>query len=251
MRYLRWHLDGAPSGSARSLSDGSLKRTGTTTSGQASQLFQPFSGICSHNPTQYFFGILPENACSNDGRLNDRGAVTFTSAPVSTPRALTGPMNLRLWAKTTGKDANVVAIVSDVAPDGTTSQLSFGALFASNRAVESRACRAREALDCSLYGGPEVIRPFHPFTRAAQRPVPANTPMKLDIEIYPVSHVLRRGHRLRISLLTADFPAAPPTTALVADAAGSTVTYLFDEVHRSYLYGGEVTGPDRRRLLGN
>lgn len=247
---LSWHLDGTHSGTATSLFDGSLTSGRTRKGGSASVPFMPLAGVCSHNPTQYLFGAVPENACSQDERLNDLQAATFTSPPVTSPQALNGPMNLRVWAKTTGHDANVVAKVEDVAPDGKAQQLSFGSLFASNRAVVAAPCKGGRGYDCSLYdsaGG--LLRPFHPFTKAAQQAVVPGKPVAMDVEIAPFAAVLKRGHRLRVSLLTGDFPTTTPTTALLADALGSTVTFLFDSKHRSYLHGTVLTGPDRKALL--
>jgi predicted acyl esterase len=158
-------------------------------------------------------------------------------------------MDLHVWAKTLGKDAHVVALISGVVPDGTTRQLSFGSLFTSNRATDTTPCAPRQSYDCSLYVGEQVLRPFHPFTRQARQPVPADTPVELRIEIYPFSDMLLPGHRLRISLLTGDFPAAPPTTSLLTNALGSTVTYLFDRDHPSYLYGARLTTASLQTLL--
>ena len=55
------------------------------------------------------------------------------------------------------------------------------------------------------------LLPYHPYTKSAQHPVVAGKVTRYDLEIFPTFDTLRRGHRLRITIETADFPHALPT----------------------------------------
>ncbi len=241
--YEHWYLDARASGSVSSLYDGSLEPGSIARdAGQASAQWDPFTGVCSRNTIQYLYGLVPDNACSTDESTNDRTALTFTTAPFENAYSEVGPMVADLWITSTAPDTNVVAIVSDVAPDGTADQLTYGTLMGSQRALVTTPCTTAEVLDCSMHtpsGG--IIVPWHPFTRASQEALVPGVPYELEVEIFPSALVLQPGHRLRLSLLTGDFPHSVPTTSLVQSAAGGTTTFLFDAKHPSSLYLGTTT----------
>jgi predicted acyl esterase len=74
----------------------------------------------------------------------------------------------------------------------------------------------QRALDRSRtwYGqGGRPLLPYHPYTKAAQKPAPTGKVTRYDVEIFPTFDTLARGHRLRVTISTADFPHALPTLA--------------------------------------
>lgn len=236
----RLHLSAESSGTAPgALLDGELSdRPGQP--GAASLPWNPFTGACARNPTQYLFGAVPDTPCSTDDRVNETGALTFTTKPADEPQHLTGPVNLRTWVSSTRPDTNVVAILTDVAPDGRSEQVSYGVLLGSQRAVDERRCRSSVALDCTVYGDDgDIALPFHPFTRGSAQPMNPGELYELRVELLPFSLTLRRGHRLRLSVLTGDFPNSPPTATLLQDAAGGTTRFVWDEAHPSYVSLGQ------------
>ena len=91
--------------------------------------------------------------------------------------------------------------------------MTAGFLLASQRAVDP---------DKSTYAPDgQMIRPWHPFTRASQQPVIPNEAYQYRIEIYPTSQVFKKGHRIRLTIGTED---APATSTPVPDLVNETGT---------------------------
>jgi predicted acyl esterase len=119
---------------------------------------------------------------------------------------------------TSAKDATIVAVLSDVDPaSGSSNQVTAGFLLASQRAVD------RSKSWFSPDG--QLIRPWHPFTRASQQPVVPNDANEYQIEIYPTSQVIKKGHQIRLTIGTANTPAtSTPLPDLVHETG--TITLL-------------------------
>jgi predicted acyl esterase len=143
-----------------------------------------------------------------------------------------GPINARLFVSTTARDGMVSVHVEDVAPDGSVDRLTGGWQVLSHRAE----VRAKE-----LRRDGEVLRPWHPFTKAAQLPVAPGKVMRVDVEVFPTEAVLKKGHRLRISLQSFDTPHLVPTAPQLLDEAGGVIT-----VHHSARYPSRLVVPVRR-----
>ncbi len=104
------------------------------------------------------------NPCLEDNRLNDLAGVTFDSAPVTRPVRFQGPINARLYVSTLGGNGMLSVAVEDVAPDGTVKRLTGGWQVISHRALDTTKSR---------YLGGKLIQAFHPFTKAAEKPLRA------------------------------------------------------------------------------
>src|SRR5204863_5672728 len=92
--------------------------------------------------------------------------------------------------------------VEDVAPDGTVKRLTGGWQVISHRALDTTRSR---------YLGGTLIQPFHPFTRAAQRPLASGAIAPVDVEVFPTGASIEPGHRLRIAVQAFDVPHLSPT----------------------------------------
>src|SRR3989442_10760694 len=103
--------------------------------------------------------------CENDIRPGELLAPTFTPPPFTAPHAISGPIDATIWISSTAADTQVIATISDVGPDGASSQITAGTLLASLRAPTSTACSAVVA-DCSPYPNGQLIEPWHPYTPA-------------------------------------------------------------------------------------
>jgi len=126
------------------------------------------------------------------------GQLAYTTGPLAQDTVLAGPSAVTLHATATTTDSEWVAKLSDVAPDGTSVDLTQGALLGSHRAlVEARTWRAPDGLP---------ILPYHPHSAAAQTPVTPGALTRYDVELRPMFATLRAGHRLRLTLLTAQTP---------------------------------------------
>jgi uncharacterized protein len=186
----------------------------------------PVSSPCSRMTTQWTAG-LAAGPCETDNRTWEATALTYTSAPLEEDVKLTGPIVANVWAELTSKDATMVAVLSDVAPSGESSQVTGGFLQASQRAVDP--ARSTFAADGTM------IRPFHPFTKESRRPVTANDPTLYEIEIYPTSAIFRKGDRIRLTIGSANTPStAPPLPALV-DSLGGEIRILHGGRYSSHV----------------
>jgi hypothetical protein len=191
----------------------------------ADSFFQhPLSGVCTQSTSQWTAGITEQIPCTNDNRLNELAGLNYTSAPLEEDLVLNGPVNARLWLATSASDAVVSVRVTDVAPDGSSRELTGGWLAGSFRALDrekSRRVRGR------------LLQPWHPFTRASVMPVESGEPMRLDVEVFPTSAVIQKGHSLRISVNPSDFPHAVPPLPQFSNSLAGQVQVLHDAEHPS------------------
>ncbi len=126
-----------------------------------------------------------------------------------------GPVNARLFVSTTASDGMLSVAVEDVAPDGSVDRLTGGWQVLSHRALDGSRAVRRDG---------EVLQPFHPFTRAAQLAVEPGEVMAVDVEVFPTGAVLRKGHRLRITVQSFDTPHLTATVPQTLDSAGGIIT---------------------------
>jgi putative CocE/NonD family hydrolase len=183
----------------------------------------PLVGFCSRSLTQWSAGlVLAGSNCETDNRLAETTALTYTTDALTSDVEVTGPITATIWGTLNRPEADLAAILTDVDPSGKSTQITGGWLNASHRAIDDGR---------SIHIGPEMIVPFHPFTKAAQKAVPAE-PQRYDIEIFPTSQVFKAGHRMRLTIGTSDAHTLPPTFAAV-NALGGVFTLLRDAAHPS------------------
>jgi putative CocE/NonD family hydrolase len=226
-----WHLSGnASNGTAGALT------TGAAQAGTATVLPIPVAGLCTRSTNQWTAGLMGQspvpNPCVEDNRLNDLAGVTFDSAPVTRPVRFQGPINARLYVSTAGGNGMLSVAVEDVAPDGTVKRLTGGWQVISHRALDTKRSR---------YLGGKLIQPFHPFTRAAEKPLAPGVVAPVDVEVFPTGASIEKGHRLRIAIQAFDTPHLSPT---VPQLPGSLAAMT---LHNSKLYPSELTIPVLRQ----
>ena len=237
-RYRAWYLSAAP-GSGSSLYAGSLAPSVDAGNATVTLPWIPLEGTCSRSTTQWTAGLVAASTCENDSRPSEALAATFTTPPFAAAYALSGPIAATIWLGSTNSDAQVVAIVSDVAPDGSSSQITAGSLVASLNAVTPTSCGS-VIVDCSVYSGGRLTEPWHPYTQASQVPLTPGVPTQLQIEIFPTTAVIEPGHALRLTVATGDFPHETPTLSTVVGSAGIDTLY-FGPDHPSSIYVGTVS----------
>jgi putative CocE/NonD family hydrolase len=198
------------------------------TGAEASDSFvqNPVSGVCTQSTSQWSAGATEAIPCTNDDRLNEPTGVTYTMAPMKRETLFSGPVMANVWTSTTARDAVLSVRVTDVAPDGSSKELTGGWLAASFRRLD----RTR-----SRYVRGELIQPWHPFTRSSVEPVPAGQAMPLAVEVFPVHAELNVGHRLRVAVGPSDFPHAVPPAPQALGTLGGLVHILHDAAHPSYV----------------
>jgi predicted acyl esterase len=134
-----------------------------------------------------------------DQRLEGPQGLTFRTAPLQRSRQLTGPIALHLVAASTATDTDWYVKLADVAPDGSETIITDGALRASQRELDRR--RSTPA------------RPYHTHTGA--QPIEPNRFYRYAIEVWPTAYELAPGHRLQVRLTSTDLPTHLPGTVML------------------------------------
>ncbi|WP_018133056.1 CocE/NonD family hydrolase [Effusibacillus pohliae] len=177
-------------------------------------LQQPVNGICSGSANQWTAGLLGAVPCTKDNRLTELTELTYTTAPLKRDLKLSGPIAAEVYVSTTAKDAVLSVRVTDVAPDGASTELTAGWLATSFRALDLAKSRVVDG---------EILQPWHPFTRESVLPVTPGEIMPLNVEIFPTNAVIPAGHRLRVAIGPSDFPHALSPLPQLANQAGGMV----------------------------
>jgi len=198
-KWTSYWLSPADSGTApQSLDDGTLTTRKPAVPERQLLPFNAFGGICNRSTIQWSAGLANGTPCESDERGAEMGTFSYTTPSLARSMHLEGPITLDLAAELDRPDASFYAALTDVAPDGSSTQITSGGLLASHNAMDAKRTWRNKAGD--------VILPYHLFTTAAQRDVPINDPQLYRIEIYPTSWTLLPGHRLRLVLGTSNTP---------------------------------------------
>ena len=209
-----------------------LLTTGAVTDGTSDALPIPVAGLCTRSANQWTAGIMNmspiKNPCQDDNALNDSSGIVFDTAPVTSPVSIQGPINAHLFTSSLGGDGMLSVSVSDVAPDGKVSRLTGGWQVLSLRELTTAKSR-------NLNG--KLIQPFHPFTKASQKPLARGEVAPIDVEVFPTGAQIQKGHKLRISIQAFDIPHLLPNLSQLL----GTLTVM--TVHNSAKYPSELTIP--------
>ena len=202
---------------------------------------------------------IDHTAFYEDERLDETGSLTFTSEKLKEDIEMTGPMTLTFYAKTTfdesvpdswlvklmklffsvtgnevdeddnnldnltlEKDVQWVVEVNDVYPAGRAKNITSGWLRATHRPWD----------DANEHEIDSQYTPFDPFYGKPDR-----TPKAIDdgelyryiVEIWPTCNVFRKGHRIRVSISSSDFPHLLPVMV------ESDNTIVIDDTHPAAL----------------
>ncbi|HEY1927203.1 MAG TPA: CocE/NonD family hydrolase [Caulobacteraceae bacterium] len=136
--------------------------------------------------------------------------LVFSSAPLTQPLEITGPIKVVLFANSSATDTDFTAKLVDVFPDGSAVNLNNGIIRASYR--ESRT---------------------HPT------PITPGEVYRYEIKVWPTSNLFRAGHRIRLEISSSDFPQFGPnpnTGGSLADNIAlrpASQTILHDADHPS------------------
>lgn len=152
------------------------------------------------------------------------------------PTAICGPILLDLTATCTILDTDFYALLVDEDEQGRRSFLQRGLLRASHRAVDESQSEFVERDGHRL-----LVRPHHPH--AEVQPVTPHQPTRYQIEIFPLGHVVRAGHRLVLEI------SQPPRGDRVNLDRGGNVSYAYDSAPPDADVGILCGGSHPSRLL--
>jgi predicted acyl esterase len=159
-----------------------------------------------------------------------RTGVSFQTAAFDADTEITGPIVLVVWVSSTSEDMDILVTLRNIGPDGKDLfevgqhgqpvALTMGWLRASHRKLDA----ARSL-------------PFRPYHAHDERQwLEPGKPFECQVEVWPTSIVLAKGHRLRIDVQPRDGIHAAPYTHYHADynagaentihMGGGTASYL-------------------------
>lgn len=177
------------------------------------------------------FGAFPSQVAT--GRNLPEGVV-YQSEPLTNDLAIAGPILFSMYASMTGTDTDFFVSINDVLADGRVSYLQRGLLKASHRDIsEFRSFYADDN------GNRILVQPVRPHTNP--RTVVPGEIIRYDIEIWPLGHIFRAGHSIRIQIHTP--PALDGIWGYTATHhRPAAVTVHHDADHPSVLLLPGVTG---------
>jgi predicted acyl esterase len=123
--------------------------------------------------------------------------MSFATAPLGADLEVTGHPVAHVCLSSSANDADLVARIDDVAPDGTARYVG----------VEGRLRASMRALAKAPYDN--LGLPWHPGTEASRQPLVPGEPVELSFDLLPMSYLFKAGHRIRITLQFADARATP------------------------------------------
>jgi putative CocE/NonD family hydrolase len=162
-------------------------------------------------------GVLAPCATSDGTTQLGPWAATYTTAPLSRPATIAGPLTATVFASSTTTQAQWVAEVEVVTPDGTSYPLTEGALLGSLRATDPSR---------SWTTGGVTVLPYHPYTQASATPVVPGATEEYRIQIFPTLATLPAGDRLRLTIATTDAPHLVAIPSQLAQLAGGVYDIL-------------------------
>ncbi|MFJ4654919.1 CocE/NonD family hydrolase [Nocardia sp. NPDC088792] len=126
----------------------------------------------------------------------------YTMDPVTEPTVLAGPSSVTLYASSTGTDAAFQVWLDDVAPDGSSVNITGGSQLASQRTLnDDKTWRSPDGL---------VYAPEHVITKENEQLLTPGDVVQMEIKLRPTWYRLEPGHALRVRISTGTFPSTIP-----------------------------------------
>jgi putative CocE/NonD family hydrolase len=118
--------------------------------------------------------------------------LVYDSEPLGENLEVTGHPSVTLYLSVSRKDAAIFVYLEDVAPDGQVLHVTDGLLRASRRRITP--------------GDPPfwMAGPWRAGTKDEEQLLEPGEIVELAIELYPVSHLFKRGHAVRLAIAGAD-----------------------------------------------
>jgi hypothetical protein len=170
-----------------------------------------------------------DDPCATDATADATsgpGQLSYTSPAMTADTTLAGPITATIYATSTTPDTELIATVEDVSSTSA-KELTAGALLGSFRSLDSG--KTWSAPD----GKPTL--PYHPYTRASQTPVTTGTVTRFDIEVRPTFARIPAGHKLRITIKSAETPHLLTTPPQVQNLLGGVYSIQRTSVSSSYV----------------
>jgi putative CocE/NonD family hydrolase len=194
IKYTRWFLNAAPSGSVTSLNDGGLAPQAVSGAPSTSYKYPNpgwVAGVVGFGPTGPAGGFDPV-----------RRVLTFTTAPLDKDWEICGPIKLVLYASSSARDTDFFIKLSDQFPQSPEDRgkglnpfaelITRGWLRASHRALDPK--NSTEMVPYHGHSDPQSLTP--------------NEIYKFEISLEPMAYLIKQGHRLRVEIVNGDSPVS-------------------------------------------
>ena len=183
---------------------------------------------CSSSFVQWSLGmagLLPKACYTNSATVErSQGALIYQTGMLTSDLYLNGPIQADIWMSTTKTEAALAVRVDDVDAFGTATPISTGLLSASYRAVDTSRSRYVKGV---------MIQPWHTFTVASKQAVVPGQAMLVPVEVFPAAALIRKGHKLRISISSSNQAMGVWPTPQQVNANGNVSTILSGPSHPS------------------
>lgn len=152
-------------------------------------------------------GLVPNQVEQTLGQatfVDGPDQLRYATAAFATNTAIAGPINLTLRASSTAVNTDFFVDVLDL--DTTTGEVLYlqrGMQRASHREINLHPTRT------DYTPGGDIYRAWHPHTNTTTKLLTPTLPETFEIEVFPVGHVFRAGHKLVIQV-----HAPPPSDPL-------------------------------------
>ena len=183
---------------------------------------------CSRSYEQWTLGLALPQACFWDSSDSSQQRLLFETAPMAEDYYINGPIQADIWIESTATEA-VVAVQIEEVSSARAQPITNGQLLASARAVDTERSR---------YVNGVMIQPYHFFTEETNQPLVPGEVVKMQIEIFPTSAIIRKGNRLRVAISPSNQAQAILNYSRQAMAEGGITT-----VHNSATYPSSVVLP--------
>lgn len=212
-------------------SNGELKATPSDSGASPSAVdmieYRPFGETCSASTVQFAAGLMAEECLKPMMKPQRSDAeVSYTSATLDQAMQLAGPIGLTLSAKSNRPDTFFAVTIEDVAPDGTSMDITGGDQLGSLRQADPNKTW--------ITGEGNMIRPYLTLTTSSRAPVPVGSVETYRIEVRPAFATIEAGHKLRVRVSTSDFPHVIPLADLW-DLIGGVYEIHHDQLNPSYI----------------
>ena len=160
----------------------------------------------------------------------DSEGITFSTPPLEKETEITGPVAVKLFVSSSTSDADIFVILRVFRPDD--SEVVFKGAVDPHTPVAHGWLRAsHRKLDKILS---TAWRPYHSHDEI--QPLVPGDVYELDIEVWPTSIVIRKGHKLRVDVQPRDGVGSAPYTHYHAEYnAGATNTIYAGGDKPSYI----------------
>ena len=151
---------------------------------------------CSISYRQWTLGgaglaLFPDECLFNNKDL-ELNALNYETELMQGDYYINGPIQADIWIESSVNEAVLSVRIDEVSPDGDTIiPLTNGLLAATSRAVNT---------ELSRYLDDQMIQPYHYFTEDTASAITPGEVIKMQVEIFPTSAIIRKGHRLRVSI---------------------------------------------------